>query len=484
MIKNKFNNFKNIFYSVQKANVIKVISVGSIMFFMLFVYTMTRDLKNIFIQKFAIGGGAELISVIKLFFVIPCIFLFILIFEFLIDKFQFDKTFYIFISGFALFYLLFAVLFLSNYQKLHMSLEQIMFLQSKLPSFFYYIIPCIGNWIFLIFYLFSEVWGALVIPTLFWQFACKITKKNEVKTFFGLYNLMGNIGVIFSGLILKCVTKRFLNEGDFNIELLILISLCILSCFFMMLLYNKCSRKFSSIKATETTGAKITFKGNFKGFKYLAKSKYLTSIAIMLFAYGVSFDFIESVWYNYLKDNSSIENFSSIVGNLSMSIGVLTIIVTIISPMIITFFSWKASAILTPVIVGISGLVFFVFYFINKFLNINTLLGMKMCDVVIIYGLIALAASRSIKYGLFDPTRNMAYISLNYEEITKGQAAVESIGVRMGNLGVSAVNYTLTNLVCAGATIGCYLPIIFLIFSSSIFIWIKSIFFIDKSQKK
>lgn len=70
------------------------------MFFILFVYTLVRDLKDIFVQYHThiwAGAGkadtAQLISALKVWYVMPVAFLAVMAFSYLMNKFDFKKLF-------------------------------------------------------------------------------------------------------------------------------------------------------------------------------------------------------------------------------------------------------------------------------------------------------------------------------------------------------------------------------------------------------
>ena len=73
--------------------------------------------------------------------------------------------------------------------------------QASLPNL-HWLIPVVGNWSFSIFYILSELWGSVVLSMLFWQFANEITKVTEAKRFYGLFGMIGNVGLLLSGPII------------------------------------------------------------------------------------------------------------------------------------------------------------------------------------------------------------------------------------------------------------------------------------------
>lgn len=87
--------------------------------------------------------------------------------------------------------------------------------------------------------------------------------------------------------------------------------------------------------------------------------------------------------------------------------------------------------------------------------------------------------SKSIKYSLFDPTKEMAYIPLNDELRSKGKAAVDVIGGRAGKSGGALVQ---TWLLMAFATkdVLSIAPMTFWTFLAVMIGWIVSVKLLSK----
>jgi len=89
--------------------------------------------------------------------------------------------------------------------------------------------------------------------------------------------------------------------------------------------------------------------------------------------------------------------------------------------------------------------------------------------------------SKGIKYGLFDPTKEMAYIPLDDELKTKGKAAVDVIGGRAGKAGGAFVQSNLQMILAATAlssgvnVVSVTAPYAFLVFAIICVLWLYAV---------
>lgn len=482
----EFNKFQQILWPIHGYELKKFLPMSLLMFCILFVYTMVRDLKDVFIQKYAVCGGTELMPVLKLWFVMPVAFLVVMLFTFLIEKFGSTKTFYIMVSIFILFYTTFVLFLFPNASHLHADADTVRRMQATWPGFFYYIIPCLTNWSYTLFYILSEIWGTVAISSLFWQFANQVTKKNEVKRFYGLYALIANIGGFLSGGALKSMSS--VKGAAFDHNVTILIGLCIFFAFATMgIFYYINSVVLKDPRFYDPSEVKTKKKkekvGIMEGIKILFTSPYIGLIAVLVVAYGVSINFVEVIWKEQMKATLTQPNdYASMMGNLSMITCTLTICATLLSTNVLRKCSWKVSAIISPLVMLVLGGAFFALIIYGK--NGGTqLFGVSVPLMAIWVGLFVDAIVKSIKYCLFDSSKNMAYRPLDEDTKTKGQAAVEVIGGRAGKAGASTINYILTNVVAVGSKISAHLYTIAPIFILTVVGWVMAVTGLSKKYE-
>ena len=480
--KPEFNKFQSMFWPIHGYEMKKFLPMSFLMFFILFVYTMVRDLKDVLVQSYAVGGGTEVIPQLKFYFVLPAAFLLTMLYSKLIGKFGLTKTFYIMVSLFMSFYIIFVAFLFPNRDIIHPGAETVAAMRASWPAAFFWTIPCITNWSFTLFYILSELWGTMAISSLFWQFANKVTMKHEIKRFFGLYAIVGNIGVILSGGVLKTLAKM---GGTKYVNISIIV--CVIFDFAAMALYyyiNNVTLKDPKLYDASLVKEKKKKEkvGAMDGIKILFKSPYLLLIAAIVLAYGAGIGFFELAWKKYMSMTFKGSELGNMYANLSMVTGILTILASFVGQNILRKAKWRTAAIITPLILASLGGVFFLLVLYGKFSS-PTLFGLNVVQMAVWFGLIQDALSKSVKYCLFDSTKNMAYVPLDDETKTKGQAAVEVIGGRLGKASSSAVGIVLTSAVSAGSSITDHLVTIFVFFAAIVTGWISSVFGLSKKYE-
>ncbi len=491
-VEQDFKGWRSILWPIHNFELKKFLPMGLMMLCILFIYTLVRDLKDTLMVSQAIGGGAETLGFLKLYGVTPSAILFMMVFVKLANIFDREKLFYVIVCFFLSFYVLFGFVLYPMSEYLHMQPDTIASLQESMPRL-HWVWPIIGNWSYALFYILSELWGSVVLSALFWQFANEITKVGEAKRFYSLFGFIGNFGLLASGsVIILCanLAKSGIATGlsdTFGQNLKYQMSAVILFGSLLIFLYRWMNKNVLTDPKLYTPGEGTKKKNKPKlgfgeSFKCILTSKYLLMFAVLVLAYGVAINLIECVWKGQINLQYPDSNdYNALMGKLSLTTGCITIIVMLVGANILRRFSWRAAALITPVFLFATSLIFFgVIMYENKMGLETNLWGCSVLFVAVVVGLIQNAFSKGVKYSLFDSTKQMAYIPLDPELKVKGQAAVEIIAGRGGKSGGAAIQSTLLIIAGGGVSLSSMVEILGSIVFVITVLWIASVFGLSK----
>jgi AAA family ATP:ADP antiporter len=94
--------------------------------------------------------------------------------------------------------------------------------------------------------------------------------------------------------------------------------------------------------------------------------------------------------------------------------------------------------------IGVTGLAFFALTIFGSFFApLTAMLGLTPLMMAVFVGAAQNILSKSSKYSLFDPCKEMAYIPLDRESKTKGKAAIDVIGNPLGKSGGALIQQIL-----------------------------------------
>ena len=428
----------------------KFIPLGIIMFCLLFNYTVLRDTKDALVVN-AAGAGA--ITFLKSYCVTPAAILFVILYAKLTNVLSRENVFYAVVTPFILFFGAFGFIIYPNLHLLHPSLETVQALQSAYPSLTGFI-DLYAYWAFSLFYVLSEIWGSAMIALMFWQFANHVVRLRESKRFYGLFAVVGNAALLVSGpTVMFCSEniKHMVSPGTdpWQVTLYLLMSSVVLLGLVAMYVYrwmhqNVLNDKFYFDPAESGAPKKKKEKPSLsESFRIILKSPELGLIAILIMAYGVTINLVEVQWKNQLKLFCSGDKglFNYYMGVNSTITGFFTILFGLtLGSNILRRLSWAKAATITPLVILIAGSAFFCLILTEGIMEpILQLFSTHAVSAAMFTGLGIIIISKAIKYTLFDPTKEMAYIPLDDELKTKGKAAVDVIGGRAGKAGGAMV---------------------------------------------
>jgi AAA family ATP:ADP antiporter len=474
----EFGRLRSYLWPIHRGELKKLLPMLLMFFLISFDYNILRTMKDSLIVT-AKNSGAEVIPFIKVWVMFPGSILLTYIFTRLSNRLARETVFYVMLSVFLLFFFCFAFIIYPARDLLHPE-ESANTLQALLPQGFKGLIAMYRYWTFTSFYVMAELWSNIILAMLFWGFANQVTKLGEAKRFYGILGVGANLSGIVAGSFAIAVSEFFgANNWESEMNTLILtITAAGVAVMFLFRWFNKVILADPQYYAPEEhqkeeVRGKMSMRAN---FAYLFQSRYLISIALIVIAYNLVINLTEVLWKHEVRalypDTSSYNRYTNEV--MTFTGFIATGAAYLISGNSIRKFGWTFTAMLTPLILLVTSVGFFGFFFLKRYPDLIApfLGGMTPLGMAVFFGTAQNMMSRAAKYSVFDATKEMAFIPLSPESRLKGKAAVDGVCARFGKAGGSAVHQSL--LIMMGS-LTASAPIVSVFLFSAILVWMGAV---------
>lgn len=426
------------FLGIEILTLKKIVPLGLMFFCILFNYTILRDTKDVLVVT-APGSSAEIIPFLKTWVNLPMAIGFMLLYTKLSNVLSKQALFYTVILPFIGFFGAFGfVLYpLSNY--FHPTVLADRLLEALGPRFLGPL-AILRIWSFCLFYVMAELWGSVVVSVLFWGFANQITTVEEAKRFYPLFGLGANVALVFSGRTVKYFSQLRQNLGPgvdgWALSLKGMMSIVVLMGLAICGLYWWVNA-FVPLPARSKKKKEKPKMGTIESLKFLVSSRYIRDLATLVVAYGISINLVEVTWKSKLKAQFPSPNeYSSFMGDFSTATGIATFTMMLLSQWIFRKYGWGTAAKITPTVLLLTGVGFFsLLLFGDPIAPVIGKLGMTPLLAAVYVGALQNIFSKSAKYSLFDPCKEMAYIPLDEDTKVKGKAAIDVVCNPLGKSG-------------------------------------------------
>ncbi|MBS4168942.1 Npt1/Npt2 family nucleotide transporter [Parachlamydia sp. AcF125] len=425
------------------------------------------------------GFGAETIPILKGSFVLFFAFLFMIVYSKLSDHLSSSQLFYFALCPFLAFFAIYGFFLYPNRELLSPT-ESADWLISVLGEERGHWVAVYRNWMDSLFFLMAELWGGVVIGLLFWGFANQINTIKEASRFYTILSAGGHVGIIAAGYLIWYFTQSFVNHSYLlTIQYLMgFVTLVNLLMFFTYWLMNRHIAKDGiQVIASKKKNAGLSLK---ESLLHILFSPNLGWIALMVIGYSLSVNMVEVLWKATLKLKYPNSNdYQAFMGLISSITGWLSLFLSLFAGgNIIRTFGWSGGAKLTPIVLGTASAIFLGTYLSYAYYAESPLaIGASGLTLIVMCGALHNVACKSMKYCLFDPTKEMAYISLDEETKTKGKAAVDVVASRFGKSGSSWIQVGLMECLSVSSVLSIahfLTPIIIL----SVLAWLVAVYFL------
>lgn len=472
------NKIRNIFWPVHRHELSFFLSMAGLMFCILFNQNVLRILKDsILISEVS----AEVTSFVKVYCVTPAAALFVILYAKMVNHWKFETIYYYLIWFFTGFFIIFAFILYPHIHHFHADTLMLDKAMTKYPHLKWYI-ALAGNWSYMLFYTLAELWPNIFYILLFWQFANSITSTSEAKRFYTLFSLFGNSSLVFVGLLMinlsseKTFIQYFIPISNDKIILVKTSILCItittiISCLLVKFIKNHAHCKKIITKSTDNK------MGVVEGFKYIAKSKYLWLMLICSGAFGLAINLVEAVWKAKIKEMyPTVNSYAEFNSMYILWTGITIMIMTIIGNNIMRRYGWFITAVISPVIILVTGVLFFMLVvFDNVVTNfLDGIILMSPLALAVFVGALQNILAKGTKYSLWDTSREMLYIPLDNELKTKGKAAVDVISSKVGKSSSGLIQSIIFTIIPT-ATFNSISPFLMIIFTCICIIWVYAV---------
>lgn len=421
-------------------------------FLIIFVYHTLKDLKDTIVITGS-GAGAEVIPFIKIWAMLPLAIAASYLFSVLYNRLGREKTLYFFITLLIGSYALFAFFLYPYRSELYLN-NLAEHLKMILPIGCKGFIAMICYWHYTLFYLAAELWSLLILSILFWGYINETTSFHEAKQFYPLCMFTGNFAGILSGQISHYLCHNLIDVFSWQDTLQLMVVIVAGCAIAIMIINRSLSRHDNMVKSDKPKNSShsISFKDN---LLCIFQSRPLFCIAILVVGFGLTSNLIEVVWKESIRNlYPSPQAYNAYINQLTSLIGMLAVCMAIVSRWIFQMLSWTKVAMLTPIALFMTSLVFFSSLMApQEYLSpIASFLNMEPLYLIVTLGSIHYVLGLTAKYTIFDSTKEMAFLSIDAQDRMRAKSVIDSIGSRLGKSGASCLYQFL--LITFGATSG------------------------------
>ncbi len=431
-------------YKILKSSSIRVFSLMFGIIFLLNInYTILKSVRKT-LAIADLGGSAVSIPFFELFGVLPAALLMTWFLSKILKNFSMKKVFFIMLFIFISFFILFA----------GVAYPQLIALQKSLAT------PHLMQFASMIFYIMGELWKPALIQILFLGLINFNLSVEQAKGVYPSLMLGASLGAILAGpLTIFCNSKVLwkiypLAESHWNHSLILMMCLVFGIGLLTAIFYSKLCRQFKSTEYSYAKENKFSLK---EAFDFFLQTKSLRLMGWIVFADYIAYSLAEVLFLQILKQKYPLPtDYCTFMGYLTFWHSLLTILIAlVIAPILLKKIRWVSCAIILPVGLFISEGVFFFFLCAESFSSsLFSLSHDSWLKVVVFLGGSLFCVCRAVKYTIFDPCKELAFVSMPTASKMKGKIIIDGLCSKFGK-GISS-GASIGFVSIAGSVAGSY----------------------------
>eukprot|EP00775_Hariotina_reticulata_P006953 gene6953-7169_t len=389
-------------------------------------YTILQSLRDAIIVT---SCGAEALPFISAFGVLPASLIFFMYYERLVSTMDSKAVFYFSLAPMVIFYGVFAAV--------------------------------ATNWSYTLFFILAELWGSVAISLLFWSLADDVCTVDEAKDVYpkARLGILANFGLIAAGAFTRYVNEVLAKNNE-------VLSLQAYVDGAVLPYVTPHAGPAGKKKKKKMEGEKKNT------MELLTSSSRILNLTVLVMGYGIAHKLFGFVWKGQMKVlYPSTAEYTTVMGDVASYTGATTIGLMLISKYVFQFLGWRGAALVTPVVILLSGAVFFAG---SLYPPGSVAAGSQLAMLLALgpaAGIVAQVFGRAAKYSLFDPSKEMVFITMDKEEKEKGKAAVDILGNQIGKSGGS---WVMQGALIAFGSMSGALPFTALFYIAVCLVWLKS----------
>lgn len=446
------SRFREVVWPVRSHELLRFLPMALLMFTILLNQNIVRSIKDSLVMTHI---GSEAISFIKLWGEMPAGILFVIIYTKLCNRMTTERVFRYVVGFFLLFFVFFTFVIYPNREFFHADPATVQQLAEQMPHFKWFI-RLGGQWSFFLLYVLGELWPIVVFSLLYWQLVNKVTSSEQAGRFYSFLSLFGQTNLLISGSLIvyfakpdHILTSFFSNIQDPTEVMLKSLMLIVMASGAVALALHR----FIEVKVVnkgivdkkKISQSKLKL-GVIESLKMIMGSPYLGRICVLIVAYSLAINLIEGLWMAKVKEMyPQAQAFIAYHGNVLFWTGVFTLICSFVGSSIIRFFGWFWGAAATPLMIFGAGGLFLFSVLMGDWLE--HAYAFSMLPLIVWLGGLQHVLGKGTKYSLFDATKEMAYIPLDDEMKTKGKAAVDVVGCKIGKSSGAIVQFMIFTII-------------------------------------